>query len=454
MIQPPTPSGSRPPGIRRRGFLGAMLAAGAAPMFIPARLRGADAPSKLLRIGCIGTGRMGAGNMLNAIAFGRRQPVRVVAVCDVDRRRAEITREMAESRSREIHGEGIDAVRIHHDHRELLARDDIDGVIISTPDFSHAHIALEAAKAGKGIYLEKPLTYTVAEGQALVKAVRNHGVVLQTGSQQRSSTHFHRVCWLARNGRIGTIREIEVFNPQDSGRGRTEPMPVPENLDYARWMEPTTDEPYTEDRVHPQDDPKLSKRPGWLQVAKYCHGMVTGWGSHNYDIAQWALGTDVDSGPVEVKADGDFPDRGSFDVHTRYSGEARYANGVLVRSKSGPGGRVRITGSDGWLDVQRGRFSASDPEILRERPAGGIVLATSGNHMGNFLECLRSGTDPVAPVEVGHRSNTVCLLHHIAMKTGRAIRWDPASEEILDDSAAAAMLHRKYRDGFKLPADL
>jgi predicted dehydrogenase len=408
----------------------------------------------LLRIGCIGVGRMGTGNMRNAINQGREHAARVVAVCDADSRRAALARDAALTMGREVFGDSQGDVRIHNDHRELLAREDIDAVIISTPDFSHAFLALDVARAGKAIYLEKPLTYTVREGQALVKAVRKHRVVFQTGSQQRSSIHFHRVCWLVRNGRIGKIREIEVFNPIDSGSGRRDPMPVPENLDYLRWMGPITDESYTEDRVHPQGGDHLNDRPGWLQITKYCRGMITGWGAHMYDIAQWGLGLDADSGPVEIKAEAEFPDRGLFDVHTRYSGEARYANGVLLRSGTGPVGMVRFHGSDGWLEVERGKFKASKPEILREKPTGGIELATSKNHMGNFLECARAGRDPVAPAEVGHRTNTVCVLHHIAMQTGRAIRWDPAGEQILDDPAASAMLTREYRDGFAAQLDV
>jgi predicted dehydrogenase len=449
-IMNPTHSDAQPADCGRRGFLGALLAAGVAPMFIPARLLGAEAPSKLLRIGCIGTGRMGSGNMLSAVGLGSKHGSRVVAVCDADRKRGRIAKAMVENRSRELHGDAAGEVRIHHDHRELLGREDIDGVIICTPDFSHAFIAMDAARAGKGIYLEKPLTYTIREGRALVKAVRKHGVVLQTGSQQRSSTYFHRVCWLVRNGRIGTVRGIEVSNPPDDGIGNAAPMPVPDDLDYLRWMGPTTDEPYTEDRVHPQNDEHLSSRPGWLQIEKYCRGMITGWGAHTYDIAQWGLGTDFDSGPVEISAHGEFPDRGLFDVHTRYHGEALYANGVVMKSGTGKEGSTRFIGSDGWLYVERGKFEASDPALLREKPEGGIELATSPNHIGNFLDCLRSGKDPVAPVEVGHRSNTVSVLHHIAMKLGRKIKWNPATEEIIGDPAATAMLGREYRDGFAL----
>ncbi|MEO0054776.1 MAG: Inositol 2-dehydrogenase [Verrucomicrobiota bacterium] len=449
----PTTRSARPEW-SRRGFLGAILAAGAAPLFIPSRLLGAEAPSKLLRIGCIGTGRMGHANMKTAIGAGAKTRSRVVAVCDVDRNRLLNAKRVAEGLNREMHADEAGEVSAHSDYRELLAREDIDGVILSTPDFAHTFIALEAVRAGKGLYVEKPLTFTIPEGQALVRAVRERGVVLQTGSMQRSMTHFHRVCWLVRNGRIGAIQRIEVTLPRDRGAGKGNPMPVPETLDYAGWMGPTPDAPYIEARVHPQGAGVALGRPGWMQIERYCRGMVCNWGAHMYDIAQWGLGVDFDSGPVEVSARGEFPDRGLYDVHTQFTGEARYANGVVMSSTTATGetSRVRFIGTDGWMSAERGNFAASNRDLLKERPKGGTPLATSNNHLANFLDCLRSGATPVAPVEVGHRSNTVCVLHHLSMKLGRTIRWDPITEQIQGDADAAQRLHGAYRPGYALPA--
>jgi len=431
--------------VNRRSFMGAMLAAGAAPLIIPSRLLGgADAPSNHLRIGCIGVGRMGRGNMTNAIGQGMDVGARIVAVCDADSNRARDAKKNAEERYN-----GDVTVDIHADHHEMLAREDIDGVLICTHETWHALIAIEAAKAGKGMYVEKPMTYSVREGQALVKAVRENNVVLQVGSQQRSDGNFHRACWLVRNGRIGKITEVIVRNPQDSGQGNPEPMPVPDNLNYDLWMGPTTEEPYTEDRVHPQQG---YGRPGWLQIEKYCLGMVTGWGAHMYDIAQWGLGTDADSGPVEISASGEFPDRGLFDVHTKYNGEALYANGIKMASGSHGNAGVRFFGEDGWISVRRGGIDAHDSDVLREQPKGEIELRTSRNHMRNFLECLRSGEDPVANVEAGHRTNTVCVLHHAAMKLGRKLKWDPETESFPDDPEAEAFLDYERRPGYELPA--
>ena len=219
-------------------------------------------------------------------------------------------------------------------------------------------------------------------------------------------------------------------------------MPVPPNLDYDFWIGPTAEAPFTEDRVHPQ---RSYERPGWLQIEPYCRGMITGWGSHMNDIAQWGNGTD-DTGPVAIEAKAEFPDRGLFDVHTKFHAEAVYANGVRLIMETGEPGGVRFEGDKGWVFVQRGKLKASDPEILREKPGQGEVkLSVSGNHMKNFLECVRSRKDPIAPVEVGHRSNSVCILTHIAMKLGRKLRWDPKAERFVGDDEANAWLDIAHR---------
>ena len=307
----------------RRTFLKTVVAASAAPIFVPWHvLGGPDAPSNKLRMGSIGNGRMGSGDMQAAMGGAL-----MVAVCDVNIDRANAAKAKVEK-----HQGAGDKVAVYQDFRELLARDDIDGVTISTPDHQHAVIAVAAANAGKDIYLQKPLTYSIEEGKALVKAVRKNKVILQTGSQQRSSQYFRITCELVRNGRIGKLQSVDVTVPTDHGTGKADPMPVPENLDYDRWLGPTPDAPYTEHRVHPQNG---YSRPGWLQIEVYCRGMITGWGAHMYDIAQWGLGTDVDSGPVEIEATADFPKRGLFDMHAGYKAEATYANGVKLTSHTG-----------------------------------------------------------------------------------------------------------------------
>ena len=432
--------------VTRRSTLKWGAGALAAPLILPRALRGAEAPSNTLRIASIGTGRMGHGDMKNCLYAGQNDatPARIVAVCDLDVNRANHAAREVET----IYARSGDTakVAVFQDYRALLARDDIDGVTISTPDHWHALTAIAAAESGKDIYLQKPLTYSVAEGQALVKAVRKNNVILQTGSQQRSSIYFRKVCELVRNGRIGALREIHVGLPMDKGSGTDVRMPVPESLDYDMWLGPRRVAPYTQDRVHPQSG---YGRPGWLQIEAYCRGMITGWGAHMNDIAQWGHGSD-DTGPVEIKASAEFPDRGLFDVHTAFKAEGRYADGVKLFQQTGSAG-VKFVGDDGWLFCARGSMNASDRDILREKIGEReIHLYESSNHMTNFLECMRTRKDPVCPVEVGHRSNTICVITHIAMKLGRSLRWDPAGEQFVDDASANQLLDYAHREPWSI----
>ena len=431
--------------LTRRRALQLTFGAAVAPMVVPSRLFGAGAPSNTLRVGSIGTGRMGHGDMRNALYQGLDESAnaRVVAVCDLDINRANHARQDVEKRygERDIKA----TVDVYQDFRKLLARDDIDAVTISTPDHQHALCAVAAANAGKHMYLQKPFTYSLVEGQKLVRAVRANKVVFQTGSQQRSDMRFRKACELVRNGYLGKLKTIEVVVPTDGGKGDPKPMPVPKNLNYDMWLGPTPEAPYTQDRVHPQDG---YGRPGWLQIDPYSRGMITGWGAHMYDIAQWALGVDLDGGPVDVTATADFPKRGLFNVHVGYKAEATYASGVKLISHNGSAG-VKFIGDDGWLWVARGKWKSDPEDILRTTLADKDVrLYESKNHMLNFLQCCRTGKDPVAPAEAGHRSNSVCVLHHIAMKhQGTKLSWDPKAERFTGDSADAnAMLdfpHRK-----------
>ncbi|MFO8013957.1 MAG: Gfo/Idh/MocA family oxidoreductase [Phycisphaerae bacterium] len=428
----------------RRTFLKAAAAAAAAPTVVPASVLGKETPSNTLRVGSIGTGRMGHGDMRNALYQGLDEsaPARLVAVCDLDLDRARHAKADAEKRYKERDIEAT--LDVYQDFRKLLARKDIDAVTISTPDHQHALCAVAAADAGKHMYLQKPFTYSVVEGRKLADAVRRNTVVLQTGSQQRSDIRFRKACELVRNGYLGKIHTVEVVNPTDGGRGDPTPMPVPKNLNYDMWLGPTPEAPYTEDRVHP---PEGFGRPGWLQIETYSRGMITGWGAHMYDIAQWGLGVDRDGGPVRVSATAKFPDRGLFDVHVQYQAEAEYASGVKLISHSGAAG-VKFVGDRGWLWVARGNWKADPEDILRTKlDDDDVRLYESKHHMRNFLECCRTGKDPVAPAEVGHRSNTVCVLHHIAMKyQGKTLTWDPKTERFTGDSTDAnAMLDYPHR---------
>ena len=433
---------SSSPTVSRRRFL-KTTAAAAAPFIIPARvLFGRQAPSAQMTFGCIGVGRQGRGDLQELIYRGLEKGARVVAVCDVNAHRLEDAQWLAERiYAAELGPAAARGVAGYRDFRELLARPDIDGVLIASPDHWHGIQAVAAAEAGKDIYVEKPMTFTIAEGRRLVEAVRRNKRILQVGSQQRSSIYFRLAAEAVRNGRIGALQKIRVTLPVDSGQGDSRPMPVPKFLDFDFWMGPTAVAPFTEDRVHPLTS---YERPGWMQIERTCRGMITNWGAHMIDSAQWGHGTD-DTGPVEIEAVGEFPDRGLFDVHTTIKGEAVFADGVRLILESGEPG-VRFEGDRGWVAADRGRVRASDPALIRQAPASGEKgLPVSANHMRNFLEAARRRSDPIAPVETGHRSNSICLLAHLAMKLGRRLKWDPAAETFPGDAEAASRLDYSHR---------
>ncbi len=439
--------------VSRRRFLASSAGALAAPMFLPGLAAGRSPANDALRIGVIGTGRMGTGDMKAVLEQGLAEAVgaRIVAVCDLDRSRAEAARNTAlGTYAKKLPGAAPD-IAVYRDYRELLARDDVDGVIVSTPDHWHALNAIAAAEAKKAIYLQKPLTYSHREGQLLVRAVREHGVILQTGSQQRSDARFRQACELVRNGRLGKLQRIHVFLPPDHGTGDTRQSPVPAGFDFDTWLGPTEPVPYATAGVHPlsaKDGKPDFGRPGWLQIRRYCLGMITGWGSHMNDIAQWGHGGDGDRGPVEIRAKAEFPQRGLFDVHTQFRAEGRYADGVELIQETGNPAGVRFHGERGSIWVERGKITADPAELLTEPLGDGATrLYESRNHYRNWLECMRSKQEPICPVEVGHRSNTICVITHIAMRLGQKLHWDPAAERFTGAGAEAAnaMLDYEHR---------
>jgi len=430
--------------MKRRPFLKTSFAVGASTMILPAGLWAGSRKNSTMQLAQIGTGRMGQIDMMNALNTGWKgdAQARIVAVCDVDRGRAEDAKAKVIKSYTEKGESGVE-VQLETDFQKILSRDDIDGIICSTPEHWHALIGIAAAKAGKHIYLQKPLTYSIPEGQALVKAVRANKVCLQTGSQQRSSIYFRQICTIIRNEWLGKLKKIEVEVPTDKGRADGEPTTPPADFNFDRWLGPCPEAPYIESIVHPQEN---YSRPGWLQVNRYCLGMITGWGSHMYDIAQWGNGSDVDGGPVSIASTGEFPDRGHFDVHVGYQGEAHYGNGVVLTSSNGRPG-VRFITEDGWAYCKRGGMECSDPELLRRRPTeDDVQLYHSSNHMGNFLSSAREGEEPICPVEVGHRSNTICVLHDVSMKLGgRKLNWDPVKEVVVGDEEATKLINVPMR---------
>ncbi|HEX2970769.1 MAG TPA: Gfo/Idh/MocA family oxidoreductase, partial [Tepidisphaeraceae bacterium] len=425
---------------RRRLLQSAALLA--APLVLPSSVFGAAAPSNRITIGCIGVGRMGTGDLHDVI--GRPQ-VQILAVCDVDSKRVNNAKGIVESRYAAQSPNGAyQGCATYGDFRDLIARPDIDVVQIVTPDHWHAIPAIAAAKAGKDIFIQKPLTYTLAEGRLLSDTVRAYGRILQVGSQQRSESNFRFACELVRNGRIGQLHTIKIGLPTDPAGPIRHPMPVPPWLNYEMWLGPAPWAEYTEDRVHPLN---INDRPGWLRVSDYCLGMITGWGAHHNDIAQWGMGTEY-TGPTEIQATAEYPAEGVWDVHGRFRIEYTYASGVKVicadsfQNKAG----VLFLGSEGWVYVDRGALDAHPRSLLQSaiKPRE-IHLYRSIHHKQDFLDCVRSRRQPIAPVEVAHRSCSVCILGHIAMKLGRKLHWDPDHERFTNDDQANRLLSRAQR---------
>jgi predicted dehydrogenase len=456
--------------INRRNFLKTTVAATAAagatlafPAIVPSSVLGRSAPSNKIQIGQIGCGRIAREHDLPGVL--PYDSCRVTAVCDLDAKRLKEGKEFVESFYAQKTGKPVPvAVRTYEDFRELVAAKDLDAVVISTPDHWHAIPAIAAARAGKDVYLQKPTSLTIAEGRALSDAIHRTGRILQIGSQQRSMPQFRRACELVRNGRIGELRTIKIGLPIDPA-GEVEPeMPVPKNLDYDMWLGSTPAVYYTEKRVHPQAD---YSRPGWLRCEQFGAGMITGWGVHHLDIAHWAMDLEY-SGPVEVEAQAEFPKTGLWDVHGKYRITAKYPNAVVMTVCDEFPNGVRFEGSQGWIFVTRGDYAASasdpvakdrnvkaldasDPKILSSMIGPDEVhLYVSDEQHGNWLDCIRTRRQPIAPVEVGHRTCSACLVSHIAMKLKRKLAWDPAAERFKNDDAANALLSRPMRAPWKI----
>ncbi len=429
--------------LTRRGFLtGAGAVLGAPYVLGLASLKSAcGVPANdRINVACIGVRNMGNSHLRSLRGSSQTQ---VVAICDVDSeilgKRMEETEQHYARRSGKGSFSGVDA---HTDYREVMARDDIDAVVIAVPDHNHVPIAAAAVEAGKDVYLEKPMTLTIRGGRILSDLVERHGAVLQVGSQQRSGGGFRRACELVRNGVLGELRTVHVGISTRSGSARGwEPQPVPEELDYGLWLGPAPYNPYHGARCHYQ----------FRFVTDFSGGDVTNWGAHHLDVAQWGIGVSR-SGPVAVRGQGQRnPPYSRHDCFYDIRVDYEYGNGVELRLRSGGGG-VRFEGPKGSIFVNRRSLTAEPESILKTPvPPGGVKLRRPhGGHMGDFLHCVRTRGTPIAPVEVGHRSATVCHLANIAMTLDRPLRWDPDGERFIGDEEANRMRWRPYREPWYL----
>ena len=417
------------------------------------------APSERITIGLIGIGGRGTADMWPLL---EKADAQIIAVCDID------TSHRNKARDAINKNYGNNDCAAYNDYRELLARKDIDAVVIATPDHWHCLIGIASAKAGKDIYCEKPLAYSIGEGRAICDAVKQYGVVWQTGSQQRSERNFRRACELVRNGRIGKVHTVRVGLPYGngfSGGGRvmepefTKPAPVPDGFDYDMWLGPAPSAPYCRGRCHVH----------WRWVSDYAGGQITDWAGHHCDIAQWAMDTEHTS-PVEIEGTGIFPEAadGLYDTAESYRFVCKYAEGftmVVSDSTQYPetmdgiqltkgykkGLGTLFEGTDGWIQVNRGGLDVYPKSLVREVIGPDeIHLYNSNNHTDNFLDCIRTRSQTAAPVEIGHHSIMIGHLGIIALKTGRKLKWSPQDEGFINDPEANRLLSRPMRSPWRL----
>ncbi len=412
----------------RRQFLaqtaGTAATAFAAPWIIPSSAFGAN---ERIVTGHIGVGGRGNENLGPFMKLA--QPA---AACDVDKKRLATTIKRIESETQKT-CEGFG------DYRKLLDRKDIDAVVISTPDHWHALTTIHACQAGKDVYCEKPLTLTIAEGRKMVEAARHHKRIVQTGSQQRSDDRFRQACEHVRNGHLGKLEKVFVGIPGCNFSGPPVPdSDPPEELDYDTWLGPAPQRPYNVKRVH------YNFRFFW----DYSGGQMTNFGAHHIDIALWGLGMD-DSGPVATEGTATFHPDKWYEVTQSCRVTHTFANGVILvvgqGEKDCPQG-VTFVGANGSIFVDRSKIK-SNPEELVKQPfqESDDKLYVSTNHYQNFVDCLKSRKLPVCDIEIGHRSATVCHLGNIALRLGRRIQWNPATEQIVGDDDAAKWVSRPYR---------
>ena len=453
--------------LSRRRFLqraGATSLAGLAfPTIVPASVRGGAggvAPGDKIAVALIGAGPQGQGVMKGFLA---EEDARVVAVCDVKSDQLQMARELVDE-----HYQGR-ACAAHADFREVLARPDIDAVIVATPDHWHVLVALAAVRAGKDVYLEKPMGLSVAEDQALRAAVRETGRVFQFGTQQRSSAFFRRACEIVRNGRIGKLQHVNVWCIGSVPGGSTAVVPVPEGVDYDFWLGPAAFKPHREDLCSAD-----SARKTWWFNSDYALGFIAGWGVHPLDIAYWG-DPGMMSAPLEVSGTATLPSEGACDTATTWDVNYRFASGVTLNFRGLPisanvgevTSKARLweekyhrtcdhgtafEGTEGWVHVDREHVASEPAELVKEdADAYAVKLPRSTYHAQDFLEAVRSRRPAVSNIEDSFQSDVLCHLANIATRTGRRLTWDPREERFVDDDGANRFLAcREMRPPWKL----
>ncbi len=433
--------------ISRRSFLGRAGVALAFPAIIPASARGADgnvAPSNRIALGFVGTGDHGVH--MNLMNFLPQPDAQVVALCDVDAARVSAAKGVVEDHYATNTSQGtFKGCSTTSDWREIVKRDDVDAVVVSTPDHWHVLPSIAAATAGKDVFCEKPLTLTVREGRVLSDTVERYGRVFQTASENRSKWNFLLAAELVRNGHIGKLVTIRTQLPTDrhqlANSGRTFlAEPVPEDFDYQMWLGPAQEAPYCAARCHYH----------FRWISDYSGGSLTDWGAHLNDIAQWANDSER-SGPVSVFGRGVFPREGLYNTCTEWEIEYEYANGVKLICTNGTP-LIRFEGTEGNIQCGWDSIESHPPHIVKTtiRPDETHLRTCPGREQRDFLDCVKSRRETYAPAEVGHRTATVCHMGNIAMLLCRRLKWEPKTETFTGDDTANRMLSRPMRAPWQL----
>ncbi|RYD23327.1 MAG: Gfo/Idh/MocA family oxidoreductase [Verrucomicrobiaceae bacterium] len=451
--------------IPRRHFLKTAFGSTAVlamPNIFSGPLFAADSPNKRIQVAQIGCGRMGTEDMLGTMKTGIG---RMVAVCDLDSNRLAIAKKKVEEFYKK-QGEQNVVVKTYANHLEVIADPEIDAVVVSVPDHWHGLVATAAALAGKHVYCQKPLTYNIAESIALRAAVKASKVILQTGSQQRSESPFpafRRASEIVRNGRLGKLRTLKIGVGLDKAKGQPPASaPVPATFDYDRWLGPAPEQDYVEARCHSQKD--VGARPGWITTEDFGLGMITNWGAHHIDIAQWAMGHEL-GGPSKINAKADFMKNDVWTVHSTYHIELGYPDDVQVILDNSFENGIRFEGEEGWVFCARGAgaVTASDGDAGGKKKKDNSLRASkdtllapltasedkrwakSPDHYRDWLEAIIANREPIAPVDQAAKSLQTCSAAWIGMKLGRPLVWDVAKEAFVNDDEANALRSRKPR---------
>ena len=438
--------------LNRRQFLQSSAFA-AAPLILPSRLFGQNAPSKTLNVGIVGCGNRFRAHQ----SIGALPGVRVVAVCDIWADRANIAKTQIDETNGDTH------CKTYEDFRELIADAEVDVVTVGAPDHWHALIAIAAANAGKHIYLEKPFAYSVEEGRAVINAVKRNGVILQHGTQQRSTSTFQRATYLAQGGFLGDVNTVyAISHPGPSGGDPTKRQ-IPEGYNYDLFTGPAPKTPFYLDLATRTGTAARGGTPGWYFTSVFGSGWITAWGSHHVDSAQFALGKDHEA-PVKVEAEGKYPETGVFDTAHSWYAEFTYADGkkLIYCTPDRPEcpkverANIVVLGEKSWVAANRAKVWSNPPSLIernwpKDNPA--LQLMDRGgqfDHFKNFVDAIRDGGRLNAPMEIGHQSTTLCHLTSIGIETQRPLTWDGAVERFVNDPQADRLLGRPMRAPWKL----